>query len=157
MLKNNLIVVLLHLFIGIFVFLVYGTPSSYPKYGLYGETLFFIVVLLTYFIFGYLLTGKVLIHQNNTFKSIISISSIFILGLLVWTYKFFASGWWLLEFFIYNYYAVPLYPIFEYFHYDNLFILVDLEVLFSFLPVLLIWAGMEFKYNKTIKLITKKI
>jgi hypothetical protein len=146
MIKNNFIVIFLHLLVNAVVLLTYGTPSSFPKYGFAGEILIFMLVLLVYFILGYFLTGKVLKYQDTKTKSIISISSIFILGLLVWVYKFFADVWWLFVFFVYNYYAIPLYPIFVNLHYDNPHSLVDLEILFSLLPVLIIWAGMTMKY-----------
>jgi hypothetical protein len=147
-LRNNLIAILIHLITNTIVFFAYGTPNSFPKYGFLGETLIFLIVLLLYFTFGYLLTGNALRYQNTKTKNITSVSSIFILGLLAWAYKFIADARWLFGFFIYNYYAIPLYPIFVHFHYENPLSLVDLEILFSLLPALLIWVGMELKYSK---------
>lgn len=125
---------------------VYGAPSVSPKYGYIGEVLFFIIVLLVYFALGYLLSGKVLKNQNNHLKNIISVNLIFILGILVWAYKFIADIWWVFGYFFYNYYSILLYPISAIFHYDDPFKLVDWQILFSLLPVLLIWGGMELKY-----------
>lgn len=79
-LRNNLIVILIHLIINTIVFITYGVPSSFPKHGIFGEILIFLIISLLYFTFGYLLTGNALRYQNSKTKNITSISSIFILG-----------------------------------------------------------------------------
>lgn len=145
MIRNNLLALLIHVLINIFVILVYGTPSSFPKYGFVGEMFFFLITISLYLLMGYFLTGKILIYHNSKFKNVSSISIIFILGLLVWAYQFFADVFWIFSFFIYIYYATPLYPIFEYSHHGNPLELIDLLLWFSLLPVILIWVGMELK------------
>lgn len=147
MLRNNFVALLIHIIINTLVFIVYGIPSSNPRYGFFGELSFFLTTLFCYFVIGYFMTGKIFKYFKSKVRNIVSISLIFTLGLLVWAYKFIADIWWVLEYFWYNYYATPLYSIFSCFHYDP-FKLVDLEILFSLLPVLLIWAGMELKNIK---------
>ena len=134
--------------VNIFIFLIYGLPSSLPKYGLWGDLAFFILALVLYFVAGFKLAQKILNQYDSSLRNISSVILIFVLGLLIWAYKFLADIWWIFGFYLFNYYAVPLYPLFEHFHYGNPLELVDLQIIFSFLPVLMIWLGMELDFKK---------
>ncbi len=150
MIKNNFISFLVFIFVWIFTACFYPFDIS-TSYGFFVDTLMFFTGLSLYFIIGYLLLGKFIKDLNSPLKNLLSVSLIAVISLCLYVFcqiyvninSFPASLKWLI-YYCFNFYTRPLYVLVS----SDVSIwgwILDFQIMFSLIPALLIWLGMELK------------
>jgi hypothetical protein len=150
MIKNNIFALILHLLIGFLIALFYQSVENFNSLGIYLDIMFSIVVLGLYFLTGYFLGGKLISLQKKSIMNLMSVSSISFISIGLWIYcslnengVILAKAIWL-YYFNYNFFIIPLAAIMK--KWANFYAyLWNFKIIISFIPVLLIWLGMEVK------------
>ncbi|MGE6537698.1 hypothetical protein [Bacillus luti] len=119
MLKNNSIALLIHLFIGVFMWLLSNFTTDVLmdnrifNEGIMNVLLLFIPMLA---LLCYYTLGKFFLRRQSTnWKSLLSVSAVSIVGLVIWIFcAFFTSGGWAwIAYVVYNasfYFLMNLFP-----------------------------------------------
>lgn len=138
--KNNLIVLILHIIIA----------AIFSTFLFFKGNLFiiwcgsFLVAIL------YVFTGTKIVSQTSVLKDLLSVSSIAIIGMLLFGLAF-TSVYMTIVFYAYNSHVFSLY--FIHGHkpdwYDNVIITRIVHLTFTLIPSILLWIGMEWKKRST--------
>lgn len=137
LLRNNLLALLLHVGLNLLVFAAFIYTKSSPA----------VVVLTPFVTVLYVLFGRAMSPQGSSLRNLLSVFVVSLIGILIWSYCYSISlqpGESGVSWIFYGMYIFWLMPLFD---------LVQMGapdkwgILFSFVPSLLLWLGMEWKYR----------
>lgn len=152
--RNNFMSLFIHLIVSGITVAIYQ-PSSKKGYissfSFKSEIAIFILLMLSYFVFSYLLAGNILLILDSWKKRISSTLAVSILILFAWTIGYllddngniFSDFGWIFFYYLSRPFT-PIYSIMERFWKMN-DIFPNWTILFVITPSMLIWLGIEIK------------
>ncbi|MCY6960264.1 hypothetical protein [Clostridium brassicae] len=150
MLKNNMISLIIHIFVGFVTRFIYGSILTFvaitknKNSGIIMSVMSIIIFVISLAL--YFILGKRFLKENSDLKNAFSVAMVAVIGIISWIVSYNISpkisegimSWFF--YFVYNMYLIPLRSHIGIFNPIIAMILV-------FIPSLLMWSGIQFKTN----------